>query len=73
MFDQYIMIYYQYDYLSRKYHEDGLPDGKSIKISLIGSAGQSFGAFLAKGVDITLEGDANDYVGKKKLIYYHGQ
>ncbi|KAF7269671.1 hypothetical protein GWI33_017287 [Rhynchophorus ferrugineus] len=51
-------------HISLKYHEDGLPVGKSIKISLTGSAGQSFGAFLVKGVDITLEGDANDYVGK---------
>lgn len=47
----------------RKYNEEGLPDGSSIDIRLKGSAGQSFCAFLAKGVNCTLEGDANDYVG----------
>lgn len=36
----------------------------SINIKLKGSAGQSFGAFMSKGVHVTLEGDANDYVGK---------
>ena len=41
----------------------GLPDG-AIKIELTGTAGQSFGAFLARGVEITLIGDGNDYVGK---------
>ena len=41
----------------------GLPDG-SIKINLSGSAGQSFGAFLQKGIELNLVGDANDYVGK---------
>lgn len=51
-------------HISRKYNEDGLPDGSQINIRLRGSAGQSFGAFLAKGVNVTLEGDANDYVGK---------
>src|SRR5207344_3066942 len=35
-----------------------------IQCRFTGSAGQSFGAFLAKGVTLTLEGDANDYVGK---------
>jgi glutamate synthase (NADPH/NADH) large chain len=40
-----------------------LPDG-TIQFSFTGSAGQSFGAFLAKGVRLTLAGDANDYVGK---------
>jgi glutamate synthase domain-containing protein 3 len=43
--------------------EDGLPDG-TVHIKLTGSAGQSLGAFLAKGVTIELEGDANDYVAK---------
>ncbi len=43
--------------------KDCLPDG-TIDIQLNGSAGQSFGAFLAKGVTMELEGDANDYVGK---------
>nr|AWS20468.1 glutamate synthase [Mayetiola destructor] len=45
-------------------HGDSLPDGRSINISLTGSAGQSFGAFLVGGVTLNLEGDANDYVGK---------
>ena len=40
-----------------------LPDG-TIHFKFTGSAGQSFGAFLAKGVTLELEGDANDYVGK---------
>jgi glutamate synthase domain-containing protein 3 len=41
----------------------GLPDG-SIHVTLRGSAGQSLGAWLAQGVTLELEGDANDYVGK---------
>ena len=41
----------------------GLPPG-SIRFGLHGSAGQSFGAWLAPGVELTLHGDANDYVGK---------
>ena len=41
----------------------GLPDD-TIEINLTGSAGQSLGAFLARGVSISVEGDANDYVGK---------
>jgi glutamate synthase domain-containing protein 3 len=45
-----------------------------VRFEFNGSAGQSFGAFLAKGVTLTLEGDANDYVGKGlsggKLIVY---
>ncbi|MGE0256271.1 MAG: glutamate synthase large subunit [Alphaproteobacteria bacterium] len=41
----------------------GLPDG-TIDIRMTGTAGQSFGAFLARGVTIELAGDANDYVGK---------
>lgn len=51
-------------HIALKYGEAGLPDGSSINISFDGSAGQSFGAFLSKGVHMTLEGDANDYVGK---------
>ena len=47
----------------RKHLDAGLPDN-SIQLDLKGSAGQSFAAFLSKGVHITLEGDANDYVGK---------
>jgi glutamate synthase domain-containing protein 3 len=49
--------------IAKKYGEDGLPP-HTIKIHLTGSAGQSFGAFLAEGVDIFLEGDTNDYMGK---------
>jgi glutamate synthase (NADPH) large chain len=49
--------------IARRYGSAGLPDD-TIRIHLAGSAGQSLGAFLAKGVTITLEGDANDYVGK---------
>ncbi|KPJ14893.1 Glutamate synthase [NADH], amyloplastic [Papilio machaon] len=51
-------------HIAMKYGDEGLPDGTSIDISLTGSAGQSFCAFLSKGVKVTLEGDANDYVGK---------
>lgn len=46
-----------------KAHPEGLPDG-SIKISCEGSGGQSFGAFLPKGVSISITGEANDYFGK---------
>ncbi|MGB0013134.1 MAG: glutamate synthase large subunit [Candidatus Sulfotelmatobacter sp.] len=49
--------------IARAYGSEGLPDD-TIRIRLTGSAGQSLGAFLAKGVTLTLEGDANDYVGK---------
>jgi len=49
--------------IARRYGSAGLPDD-TIRIHLSGSAGQSFGGFLAKGVRLTLEGDANDYVGK---------
>ncbi len=49
--------------VSKKYEEEGLPSSL-IKIKFKGSAGQSFGAFLAKGIRFTLEGEANDYVGK---------
>ncbi len=41
----------------------GLPDG-TVRFRLRGSAGQSFGAWLAPGIELTLEGDANDYAGK---------
>ncbi|XP_073951768.1 uncharacterized protein [Choristoneura fumiferana] len=51
-------------HIALKYGEQGLPDDTSVNISLIGSAGQSFCAFLSKGITVTLEGDANDYVGK---------
>eukprot|EP01137_Pigoraptor_chileana_P031728 Opistho-2@20010 len=49
--------------IAKAHGEAGLPDD-SIRIRLRGTAGQSLGAFLAKGVTIELEGDANDYVGK---------
>ncbi|KAG1666594.1 putative glutamate synthase [NADPH] [Nymphon striatum] len=49
--------------IARKYGEEGLPD-ESIHLKLTGSGGQSFCAFLAKGVKVELEGDSNDYVGK---------
>ena len=49
--------------IAKKYGEAGLPDG-TIKIKFKGSAGQSFGAFAVKGLDIRLEGETNDYFGK---------
>ena len=49
--------------IARKYGHDGLPDG-TIQIRFAGSAGQSIGAFLSKGVSIELIGDTNDYCGK---------
>jgi glutamate synthase domain-containing protein 3 len=49
--------------IARRYGSEGLPDD-TIQVQLSGSAGQSFGAFLARGVTLTLEGDANDYAGK---------
>ncbi|MBP6342465.1 MAG: glutamate synthase large subunit [Candidatus Omnitrophica bacterium] len=61
--------------IARKYGLAGLPKD-TIRIRFDGSAGQSFGAFLANGVTLTLEGEANDYVGKglsggKIIIYPH--
>lgn len=50
--------------ISLRYKEKGLPASNSIHLKLSGSAGQSFGAFLAKGITLELVGDANDYVGK---------
>jgi glutamate synthase (ferredoxin) len=59
--------------IARHHGAAGLPDD-TIRFHFTGSAGQSFGAFLAKGVTLSLEGDANDYVGKGlsggKLIVY---
>ena len=49
--------------VSRRYGADGLPDG-TIDLTFLGSAGQSFGAFLPRGITLRLEGDSNDYVGK---------
>ncbi|RDW78519.1 hypothetical protein BP5796_06371 [Coleophoma crateriformis] len=59
--------------VSKRYGEDGLPMD-TIHVNIKGSAGQSFGAFLAPGITLELEGDANDYVGKGlsggRLIIY---
>ena len=49
--------------VTKRYKGEGLPDG-TIDITLTGSAGQSFGAFVPRGITLRLEGDANDYVGK---------
>ena len=49
--------------IAKKYGEEGLPDS-TINIKFKGSAGQSFGAFAVKGVNLKLEGEANDYFGK---------
>jgi len=49
--------------IAKKYGEAGLPD-HTINVKFKGSAGQSFGAFLAPGVNFRLEGEANDYLGK---------
>jgi len=49
--------------VAKHYGHAGLPDG-TIHVRLTGTAGQSFGAWLARGVTFELEGDANDYVGK---------
>jgi glutamate synthase (NADPH/NADH) large chain len=59
--------------VAKRYGADLLPED-TINIKLHGSAGQSLGAWLAKGITITVEGDANDYVGKGlsggKIIIY---
>ena len=49
--------------LTKRYRGAGLPDG-TIDLTFLGSAGQSFGAFVPPGITLRLEGDANDYVGK---------
>ncbi|GAA5040961.1 glutamate synthase [Marivirga lumbricoides] len=49
--------------ISKRYHGEGLPDN-TINFKFHGSAGQSFGAFLAKGVTFEVEGESNDYFGK---------
>jgi glutamate synthase domain-containing protein 2/glutamate synthase domain-containing protein 1/glutamate synthase domain-containing protein 3 len=49
--------------IARRYGMEGLPEG-TVHIKFTGSAGQSFGAFLSRGVTLELEGDSNDYVGK---------
>ena len=59
--------------ITRRWGAEGLPED-TIEIQFTGSAGQSFGAFMPKGMTFTLEGDANDYVGKGlsggKIIVY---
>jgi len=49
--------------IAKRYDHEGLPDD-TINVKFAGTAGQSFGAWLARGVTFELEGDANDYVGK---------
>jgi glutamate synthase (NADPH/NADH) large chain len=49
--------------VTKRYGGEGLPEG-TIDLTFLGSAGQSFGAFVPKGMTLRLEGDANDYVGK---------
>ena len=60
-------------HLTRKYGAKGLPED-TIRLMFTGSAGQSFGAFLPRGISLTLEGDANDYMGKGlsggKIVVY---
>lgn len=59
--------------ISKRYGENGLPED-TIKLTFVGSAGQSFGAFAPKGMSLELEGDSNDYIGKglsgAKIIVY---
>lgn len=49
--------------VAARYGSEGLPDG-TIRVDFEGSAGQSFGAFLTRGIELRLHGDANDYVAK---------
>lgn len=49
--------------ISKRYGAEGLPDD-TIRLHFTGSAGQSFGAFVPKGMTLHLNGDSNDYVGK---------
>ncbi len=49
--------------LTKRYGNDGMPDN-TMQVDFTGQAGNSFGAFLPKGITLRLEGDANDYVGK---------
>jgi glutamate synthase (NADPH) large chain len=49
--------------IARRHGKESLPEG-TISLSFTGSAGQSFGAFVTGGIELELEGDANDYVGK---------
>jgi glutamate synthase (ferredoxin) len=54
------MLGYQ---ITKRYGGEGLPDD-TIRLRFSGSAGQSFGAFVPRGITMTLEGDSNDYIGK---------
>src|SRR5207302_8476305 len=49
--------------VTKKWGEEGLPDN-TITVAFTGSAGQSFGAFVPRGITLRLAGDANDYLGK---------
>lgn len=59
--------------LTRRYGAEGLPDD-TIRLHFQGSAGQSFGAFVPRGITLILEGDSNDYIGKGlsggKIVVY---
>jgi glutamate synthase (ferredoxin) len=59
--------------ISKKYGENGLPED-TIRLNFVGSAGQSFGAFIPQGMSLELEGDSNDYLGKGlsggKIVVY---
>lgn len=59
--------------ITKRYGENGLPED-TIKLIFVGSAGQSFGAFVPRGMTLELEGDSNDYIGKGlsggKIIVY---
>lgn len=59
--------------ISKRYGAEGLPED-TIKLTFVGSAGQSFGAFVPAGMSLELEGDANDYLGKGlsggKIVVY---
>ncbi|OLY79109.1 putative glutamate synthase [NADPH] [Smittium mucronatum] len=61
-------------YFTSLYHGESGMASETVEIKLKGSAGQSFGAFLAKGISIELEGDCNDYAGKGlsggKIVIY---
>jgi glutamate synthase (NADPH/NADH) large chain len=50
--------------IARRFGHEGLAPGRGIRVRFAGSAGQSFGAFLARGVTLELIGDTNDYCGK---------
>ena len=59
--------------ISKRYGVNGLPED-TIKLTFVGSAGQSFGAFIPQGMSLELEGDSNDYLGKGlsggKIVVY---